>query len=100
MDIDAFPAVIAYRLRNSSILAAIFVFTFLGVSTQLEMLSSLNWLHALRFALGAFKLQHNFLRCLGLLFENRLRLPTKSSLFLIVTSLSLCTQGCFPSLVL
>merc|ERR1719198_1733848 len=48
------------------------------------MLCALDGLHALCLALGALKLEHNFLGCFRLFVEDRLGLPTKAGLLLVV----------------
>ena len=72
----------------------------LGVGTQLEVLGTLDGNHAFVLALGAFQLQHDLLRGLGLLLEHRLRLTTETTLFAIVTTLTLSEQGRLTGLVL
>merc|ERR1719263_69547 len=88
------------RITFLTILAAVLVGLLLVVLTQLEMLRALDGLHALCLALGALKLQHNLSRRLCLLVEDRLGLPSKSSLFFIVTTFSLRGQRSLSSLVL
>merc|ERR1719261_1632644 len=88
------------RVAFLTILAAVLVALLLVVLAQLEMLRALDGLHALCLAFGALKLQHDLPRRLCLLVEDRLGLPTKTCLFLIVTTLSLCGQRSLSSLVL
>merc|ERR1719198_1038335 len=88
-------------MGHSAVLATILIgLSLLGVSTKLEVLCALDWLHTFGFALGTFELQHNLLGGLCLLVEHRLCLTTKTSLLLVVTSLSLSHQGSLASLVL
>merc|ERR1719263_1067743 len=85
--------------EDSAVLAAILV--RLPASTaELEVLRALDRLHAFRLADGALELQHDLLRRLGLLVENRLRLPTEARLLLVVTALPLGAQRSLASLVL
>ena len=64
------------------------------------MLRPLDRLHAFCLALRAFKLQHNFFRCLSLLVEDGLRLAAETRLLLVVSPFPLCTQRGLASLVL
>merc|ERR1719498_2339254 len=88
------------RITFLTILAAVLVGLLLVVLAQLEMLRALDRLHALCLALRALKLQHNLPCCLCLLVENRLGLPSKTCLFLVVTTLSLRRQRSLSCLVL
>merc|ERR1711976_241939 len=70
------------------------------VTSQFKMLASLDGQLFPEFAGGAFHSQNNFLCCFSLFVENRLGLPTISTLLPIVSSLTLSIQGSFASLVL
>ena len=61
---------------------------------KFEVLASLQRQLCLRLARCALQSQHDLLRCLGLLVENRLRLTTITGLFAIISTLSLGEQGC------
>ena len=58
------------------------------------MLASLQRQLCLRLACRAFQSQHDFLRGLGLLVEDRLGLSTVAGLLAIITALSLCEERC------
>merc|ERR1719214_413247 len=68
--------------------------------TKLEMLRPLDRLHVLLLALRALELQSDLLRRLGLLAEDRLRLPAEALLLRVVPALPLGHQGRLPRLVL
>merc|ERR1712168_1486070 len=70
------------------------------VSSQLEVLTPLDWELLTEFAVGAFHPQYNLLSRLGLLVENRFCLSSISTLFPVVTPLTLCVEGGFACLVL
>merc|ERR1712107_213133 len=72
----------------------------LGVSTQLEVLSSLNGDLVVLLASVALHLQHDLLGGLGLLVEHRLGLTTKTRLLSIITSLTLSPKTFLALLVL
>merc|ERR1719217_1760968 len=85
----------------SAVLSTVLVgLAFLGICTKLEVLGSLDGLHALCFALGALELQDDFLRCLCLFVEHGFRLTTETCLLLVVTSLTLSHHGRLACLVL
>lgn len=60
---------------------------------QLKMLTPLQRQLSLGLARGAFEPEHNLLRRLGFLSEDRLRLTSVSGLFPVVTTLSLREEG-------
>jgi len=63
------------------------------VTTQLEMLASLERQLRLGLALCALQSQHDLLGCLGLLVEDRLRLTTITGLLAVVSALTLSEEG-------
>lgn len=72
------------------------------VTTQLEVLASLDGQHSLGSAVGlhTLKPQHNFLCSLSLFTENGLRLTTVPTLLSVISSLTLCIEGILSLLVL
>ena len=71
----------------------------LGGLTELEGLATLEHVHVLSLALGAFQLEDNLLGGLGLLVENGLGLTTETGLLVVVTTLTLGGQGVLTLLV-
>merc|ERR1719498_1219633 len=65
-----------------------------------DSLASLDSSETLSLGLNALELQHNLLGVLGFLMENWLGLSTETSLFHIVSSLSLSKSGGLTGLVL
>ena len=82
-----------YLIRGSSILVLL-------VTTQFEMLATLQCQQVLVLANGAFKTQNNLLCSLGLLTENGFCLTTITRLLAIITTLSLSKKGSLSGLVL
>ena len=70
------------------------------LSSQFEVLATLQSNLMLILADSAFQTQHNLLGRLSLLVEHRLSLTTKSTLLAIVTTLSLSEQRGLTGLVL
>lgn len=72
------------------------------VTTQLEVLASLDGQHSLGSAVGlhTLKPQHNFLCSLRLFAENGLSLTTITTLLSVVSPLTLCVEGILSLLVL
>merc|ERR1719498_95889 len=89
-----------HSIARSAVLAAVLAAALLSASAQLEVLGPLDWLHPLGLALRALELQHNLLRRLRLLVEDRLRLAAEAGLLLVVAALPLRGQGRLAGLVL
>jgi len=70
------------------------------VTTQFEVLASLDDQKLLLLRLGAFETEHNLFGCFGLLVEDGFCLTTISRLFSVVTTLTLSVQGSLTSFVL
>lgn len=70
------------------------------VTTQLEVLTSLQSQLSLGLASNTLQSQNNLLGGLGLLVENWLGLTTETGLLTVVSSLTLSEQGSLTSLVL
>merc|ERR1711957_1073334 len=87
-------------VRGSPVLATVFVLALFRVRAQLEVLGALDGLHALRLALAALQLQHDFLGRLGLLVEDGLRLAAEALLLLLVAAVALGLHVFLASLVL
>merc|ERR1711918_52751 len=67
---------------------------------KLEVLGALERIVRLVLALDTLQAKHDLLRRLSLLVEHRLGLATIALLFAVVTTLTLCVQGCLASFVL
>merc|ERR1719498_1330729 len=89
-----------HSIARSAVLAAVLAAALLAASAQLEVLGPLDWLHPLGLALRALELQHNLLRRLRLLVEDRLRLAAETSLLLVVAALPLSCEGGLARFVL
>jgi hypothetical protein len=74
--------------------------TSLLLTTQFEVLASLDGLLETVLTFNTLHSQHNLLRGLGLLSEDRLGLTTETALFAIVTPSALCELGFFTLFVL
>lgn len=72
----------------------------LFLTTQFEVLTSLQSQLGLGLASDTFQSQHDLFGGLGLLVENWLGLTTETGLFTVITSLTLGEQGSLTSLVL
>ncbi|CDK26984.1 unnamed protein product [Kuraishia capsulata CBS 1993] len=70
------------------------------VTTQLEVLTTLQSQLGLGLTSNTFQSQHNLLGSLGFLVENWLGLTTVTGLLTVVTTLTLGVQGSLTSLVL
>jgi hypothetical protein len=70
------------------------------VTTQFEVLASLDDQKLLLLRLGAFETEHNLFGCFSLLVEDWFCLTTISRLFSVVTTLTLSVQGSLTSFVL
>lgn len=70
------------------------------VTTQLEVLTSLQGQLSLGLAVDTLQSQDNLLGGLGLFVENGLGLTTETGLLTVVSSLTLGEQGSLTSLVL
>jgi len=70
------------------------------VTTQLEVLASLQRQLCLCLAHGALQSQHDLLRCLGFLVEDGLGLTTITALLTVITTLSLREERSLAGLVL
>lgn len=70
------------------------------LTTQFEMLTSLQSQLSLGLASNTFQSQNNLLGSLSFLVENWLGLTTETGLFTVITSLTLSVQGSLTSLVL
>lgn len=66
---------------------------------KFEVLATLQRQLGLGLAGCAFQSQHNLLGGLGLLLEHGLGLTSVTGLFAVVSSLSLCEQGCLEEIV-
>merc|ERR1712189_126001 len=74
------------------------------VATELEVLTSLDWLHGhvllLIFTVSGLHLEHNLLGGLGLLVEDRLGLTTITALLSVISSSTLAEWRLLALLVL
>ena len=70
------------------------------LTTQLEVLASLQSQLSLGLTVNTLQSQNDLLGSLSLLVENWLSLTTETRLFTVVTSLTLSEQGGLTSLVL